>query len=221
MITLNEVNYGGAFDIDPEQYFTDEDILDFTENVVEILSKNTPHDFDLVGTYMDRDSNLHIELCMDNDYNITSTIHIDMRRIKKPSDLFKYTNEVLTNFIMDINTYCMEESVKPNGIEIYQKGYYCVQGSEMEKELELITKELNKKWIDRLSNPDVLVKYYVTSDSDNILFLVYSDAYSGMVKYVAQIPYTTWCEDELDTSYVMSKFKQVWSDDSSLINKLK
>lgn len=220
MIALNEVNYGGAFDIDPEQYFTDEDILDFAENIINVLTRNTPHEFDLVDVYMDKDNNLHLELCMDNDYNMTSTVYVDMRRIKKPSDLSKYTNEVLTNFIMDINTYCVE-GVKPNGIEIYKNNYHCVQGSEMEKELELVAKQLEKMWIDRLSNPDVLVKYYVTSDSDNILFLVYSDAYSGMVKYVAQIPYTTWCEDELDESYIMSKFKQVWSDDSSLINKLK
>ena len=220
MIALNEVNYGGAFDIDPEQYFTDEDILDFAENIINVLTRNTPHEFDLVDVYMDKDNNLHLELCMDNDYNMTSTVYVDMRRIKKPSDLSKYTNEVLTNFIMDINTYCVE-GVKPNGIEIYKNSYHCVQGSEMEKELELVAKQLEKMWIDRLSNPDVLVKYYVASDSDNILFLVYSDAYSGMVKYVAQTPYTTWCEDELDESYIMSKFKQVWSDDSSLINKLK
>lgn len=104
----NSKNYGGAFDIDPEMYFTKEDIVDFANNISDTLYKNTKHDFDVSDVYIDNENgntSLYIELLVDNEFTISSTVYIDMRRINKPSDINKYDNQVYVDLISELNEY--------------------------------------------------------------------------------------------------------------------
>lgn len=88
-------NYGGAYDIDPEQYFTRDDIVDFADEVVDKLSSKYSSAFDIADLGMSDPKHLYIEV--ENDDCVADyTLAIDMRTIRKPSDLMKYVNRAVT-----------------------------------------------------------------------------------------------------------------------------
>ena len=120
MITLNNVelneqdkdrDYGGAYDIDPQQYFIKEDLLELADAVIEKLNDKYTYSFDVADIYIDEDDSLYIELSVDNDFTIYTYVDIDMRRIKKPSDIQKYIPEIIEDF-----THQLEEM---NELNIY------------------------------------------------------------------------------------------------------
>ena len=90
-------SYGGAFDIEDEQYFTKEDIMDLADEVCERLYKEVHETFDVSDLYMEGNT-LHMEL--ESDFCMVDTdVKIDMRKIRKPLDIMKYalpiTNKLL------------------------------------------------------------------------------------------------------------------------------
>lgn len=104
----NAKNYGGAFDVDPEMYFTKEDLMEFAETIKETLYKNTNHDFEVSDVWIDNYSNttiVNVELMVDNEYPISGKAFIDMRRIKKPSDINKYKNAIYVDMIEQLNEF--------------------------------------------------------------------------------------------------------------------
>ena len=123
MITLDNVelnekdkdrDYGGAYDIDPQQYFIKEDLLELADAVIEKLNDKYTYSFDIADIYIDEDDSLYIELSVDNDFTIYTYVNIDMRRIKKPSDIQKYMPEIIEDFthqleeINELNSYTEE-----------------------------------------------------------------------------------------------------------------
>lgn len=86
---LEEANYGGAFDIDPEQFFTREELVEFALLVIEHLNESYYTTFEIEDVFISGDNTLHLSLS-DNEGNIISTsTKIDMRKIKNPQDLVK------------------------------------------------------------------------------------------------------------------------------------
>lgn len=101
-------DYGGAYDIDSEMYFTKDDIVEFANNIIDTLYENTSFDYDLADVYIDKNGNnidLNLEILVNNEFSITSAVRIDMRRIRKPSDLSKYNNQVYADLIDQLNYY--------------------------------------------------------------------------------------------------------------------
>lgn len=84
-------NYGGAYDVDPQQYFTRDDLVDFSEAVLEKLYDEYNIKFDVTDLRMDDPTHLYIAV---NDYSCEADcrLKLDMRTIRRPSDLMKYVD---------------------------------------------------------------------------------------------------------------------------------
>lgn len=94
---LSEASYGGAYDIEDDMYFTKDDLLDFTDELIDTL-----HDkgivVDLVNMYMTDGNRLVIAVEDEYGNQIDTDEFIDMRKIRRPKDIYKYKNI----FIKDI-----------------------------------------------------------------------------------------------------------------------
>ena len=86
-------DYGGAYDIDPQAFFTREEVNEFAEDVCDAVAKELKdHDIrvsDSYITYEDNKDILTVELCADGDYCLSVEHSIDYRTIRKPSDINK------------------------------------------------------------------------------------------------------------------------------------
>lgn len=81
-------DYGGAYDIDPSQYFTRDDLDEFAQDVVDAINGEGYSKVELISSFIDDGK---VEITLDWDGNeVSSAIKIDMRRIRKPSDIRKY-----------------------------------------------------------------------------------------------------------------------------------
>ena len=87
---LNEASYGGAFDIEDDQYFTKEEIVEVAEKVCEHLNETYPDKFDVSDVYMETPTIIHVEVISKEGNWVSANAKIDMRKIKKPSDIMKY-----------------------------------------------------------------------------------------------------------------------------------
>ena len=85
---LSETSYGGAFDIEEDQYFTREDLVEFANEVIGLLSSTFKEDFDISDLYIDNNT---IYLSVESpSYGASDSIKIDMRTIRHPLDIMKY-----------------------------------------------------------------------------------------------------------------------------------
>lgn len=91
---LEEASYGGVYDIEDDQYFTKEDLMEFAEEVMYVLHTNakgplaTP---DYTDLYVDGNQ-IFITVTDEDGNEFTDKISVDFRRVKRLSDLIsKYT----------------------------------------------------------------------------------------------------------------------------------
>jgi len=99
---LQEASYGGAFDIEDDQYFTRDDLNDFAEEVLNHINETFKTPFDVSSCYID---NGILELCVTNDEygDYIYSEKIDMRKIKEPWHLKRaYAFEFASQLINDI-----------------------------------------------------------------------------------------------------------------------
>lgn len=96
---VNEANYGGAFDIDPEVYFTRDDLVEFADGVISALEEEIGIHLDICALYIEG-NNITLELTdtVGCEFDHTVTFRVDMRKIRVPRDLGKYTTMVVRNF---------------------------------------------------------------------------------------------------------------------------
>ena len=87
-------DYGGAFDIDPDYFFTKDDIVEFAQDLEDRLKEYESSIF-YTDVYMDTPTTLTVEFADGAGWEYTSTVNIDMRRIRKPSDINKYSLQIL------------------------------------------------------------------------------------------------------------------------------
>lgn len=83
-------SYSGAFDIEDDQYFTKEEIVGVAEKVCEHLDETYPDKFDIADVYMETPTIIHVEVISKEGNWASANAKIDMRKIKKPSDIMKY-----------------------------------------------------------------------------------------------------------------------------------
>lgn len=91
---VESASYGGAYDIEDDMYFTKEEIVEFAEEVAEKFSEWSGSTFDVESVYINDPNHLEVTLT-DGDYSLEASSFIDMRRIKKPSDINKYQGLIM------------------------------------------------------------------------------------------------------------------------------
>lgn len=113
-------NYGGAFDVDPEMFFTRDDLDEMTEEVVNHVQESVPGNCSLSDAWIGGPNNqtVHIEVdWLETGSTYTSEAIIDMRKIRKPSDLRdKYALTIAGNIIQQMRADA--ESYELNGVGI-------------------------------------------------------------------------------------------------------
>ena len=95
---LNEASYGGAFDIEDDMYFTKEELVEFAGDIAEEFSKLTGHmNCDVDNVYMENDPlALNVDIYdPEDEVSHSAYTRIDMRKIRKPSDIYRYMDRIL------------------------------------------------------------------------------------------------------------------------------
>lgn len=87
-------DYGGAYDIDPEQYFTRDDIVEFSENVCDRLGEKYDASFEIVDVYMDTPTRIYLSVSDDEGNEVDTFVDIDMHKIRRPADLIRKYSEI-------------------------------------------------------------------------------------------------------------------------------
>ena len=102
---LEEASYGGAFDIEDDQYFTRDEINEFAYEVCEHLNEIFPTFFDVSDVFIENGVlDLTVQDEDGTEYNFAK--RIDMRKIKKPSDLNRaYVLEFVSDIRKQVEEY--------------------------------------------------------------------------------------------------------------------
>lgn len=119
---IKSASYGGAYDVLDEYYFTRDDLVDFGEEVVTQLEDLEPGDYFVNDLYMIDPKTIHIEVyCRDREAYADKNVAIDMRRIKKPSDLNKYAYQVATDMYDELSEH--DEIYSTSDYQMMKKSY--------------------------------------------------------------------------------------------------
>lgn len=104
---VNSASYGGAFDIEDDQYFTKDEIVEFGNTVCDHLNETFYDTYDVSDVYMKTPKKLVLTVVQKSDGSeFTATVDIDMRRIKKPADLMnRYIGEAVYVLQQEIKSY--------------------------------------------------------------------------------------------------------------------
>lgn len=106
--SLNEASYGGAYDIEDDMFFTKEELVEFAGDIAEEFSKLTGHsNCDVDNVYMENDPlALNVDIYdPKDDVSHSAYTRIDMRKIRKPSDIYKYMDRILKQLEDSYNEY--------------------------------------------------------------------------------------------------------------------
>ena len=102
-------NYGGAYDIDPESYFTREDLDELGYSVAELVSLDLDDTVEYAGAWIEPNNELTVEL-KSTDYDSSVTLKVDMRKIRRPQDLTaKYAQRVADESIKQFKDWYQDE----------------------------------------------------------------------------------------------------------------
>lgn len=104
---IKSASYGGAFDIEDDQYFTKDEIVEFGNTVCDHLNETFYDTYEVSDVYMETPKKLVLTVVQKSDESeFTATTNIDMRKIKRPSDLMdRYLGTVVYALQQDIKAY--------------------------------------------------------------------------------------------------------------------
>lgn len=107
-------NYGGAFDVDPEMFFTRDDLDEMNEAVLDHIQNTlyTGDEYRIAESYIDGNDNNHIYIEIEDvEEGVfhSADAYIDMRKIRRPSDLKKKYGKILGDqLVASIKQYIQE-----------------------------------------------------------------------------------------------------------------
>ena len=101
---LKEASYGGAYDIEDDMYFTKEDLLEFTDELIDTLQDKGIF-VDLVDMYMTDGNRLVIAVEDEDGNEIDTDEFIDMRKIRRPKDIYKYKDIFIKDILSQYNEF--------------------------------------------------------------------------------------------------------------------
>lgn len=153
-------DYGGAYDIDPSQYFIKADINGFAEDVVDAINARSYPRVKLVNTYLE---NNKIKVTVEWDGNeATASEKIDMRKIHNPNDIDKYSKPIADELIRQLKKFGFYV-----GTQLHNEDY--LNGSYNPKNNEYVSK--------RLQEDDAeLPPYFVGDEETGSIYNSYDDA---------------------------------------------
>lgn len=123
-------DYGGAYDIEPDQYFTKDDVMEFASLVADELSSKVGVPFDIADAYMENPKLMSITVT-DGESEFTTSIKIDMRKIYYPKDLMKFSKQAVEDIQSQYNAYYEDVTSATNSSNI-QGGWYDVPGPPLD-----------------------------------------------------------------------------------------
>ena len=87
-------SYGGAYDIEDDMFFNKEEIVEWANEIVDKFNNTNDELFDVDDVYFTDTTHIVLEIS-NGDLVLNASVNIDMRKIRKPSDISKYTEEML------------------------------------------------------------------------------------------------------------------------------
>ena len=99
---LKEASYGGAYDIEDDMYFTKDDLLEFTDELIDTLQDKGIF-VDLVDMYITDGNRLVISVEDEDGNEIDTDEFIDMRKIRLPKDIYKYKDIFIKDILSQYN----------------------------------------------------------------------------------------------------------------------
>jgi hypothetical protein len=96
--TITCASYGGAYDIEDDQFFTREEINEVAYAVEDELNGDYPNRFGVSDVYMDGKTLYVTILDMDTGEEYETSVKIDFRKIRRPSDIKKYVRLLVYDF---------------------------------------------------------------------------------------------------------------------------
>lgn len=101
---LKEASYGGAYDIEDDMYFTKDDLLEFTDELIDTLQDKGIF-VDLVDMYITDGNRLVISVEDEDGNEIDTDEFIDMRKIRLPKDIYKYKDIFIKDILSQYNEF--------------------------------------------------------------------------------------------------------------------
>ena len=100
-------DYGGAFDIDPNEFWTKDEIMELADEVERKINELTDNKYDIHYFYAyttgDKNNVGVVELRDTFENEMSGRARIDMRRIRKPSDIFKYAAQIAEDALKSVS----------------------------------------------------------------------------------------------------------------------
>lgn len=193
-------DYGGAFDIDPHEFFTKEECMELAQEVEDILNKDpdVPYPVQYYDVYIVDYNRIVVDLTDSQDNELSGQAKIDMRRIRVPHDLITKYGPIVA------------DSVKEDIAYIYS--------DEIESSLDLKDVEESED----IENPMVIGEYYNDDDWEE------ADDVSGEITIlftdyieVDESGDWSWIDDMQDSSDYTNEFGDPeWVDEETNITIL-
>ena len=106
-------NYAGAYDLEGEGFSTKDDLVQFDDAVIDILQECYPDTFRIDDSYIE-DNVIYLSVQSSEGNWAEGSVKVDMRRIKKPSDILKYSNAMVDNLKKELDTVYVSSSTSVN-----------------------------------------------------------------------------------------------------------
>lgn len=219
IFTATPKNYGGAYDVDPEMFFTRDDLNELGDAVIEKIPPTFGENFKLEEAYIGGTDNQEVTVRVEDLDSLVSfegRAHIDMRKIKRPSDLAaKYADDIVSQIMSSIMEYenqvesatCIQGSTEDADgtvqYRIYEVEY--IEDEDDYEELDCIDS------VDDLDNAIELAKRHKQSSGYEVHVVEYNEeedytevvwaSYGSHVEASTDLG-STKCEDELAEQYV-------------------
>ena len=241
--SLGEAYYGGAYDIDPEMYFTRDDYVEFANQIIDEIAEDE-------DVYLELDDinvidNKHVRFIFFSPMDTyTTDVYVDYRRVRKPSDLYRYLDSAVKDIKNKINEYrgmyetLQKDSSYPSeeDVDKYLKDKYewhiektgrYIQSDGVEVDYYHIYRTDDPEWteiwdyLDSLSYPHNMrenvfyIKFPLDADSEG-LQLKLDEAIDDFEEYSGNITYNAY-----KTVADMRKYLKAHPDSKSNINALR
>lgn len=116
-------NYGGAYDLEGEGFFTKDDLVEFDDAVIEILQECYPDTFQIDDNYIE-DNIIYLSVQSSEGNWAEGSVKVDMRKIRKPSDILKYSNTMVGKLREELDSAYVESATTVEGTMLPGPGDY-------------------------------------------------------------------------------------------------
>lgn len=125
-------SYGGDYDLEKEGFFTKDDLIEFDNLVIEILQECYPDTFRIDDSYIENNV-IYLSVQSSEGNWAEGSVKVDMRKIRKPSDILKYSNTMVGKLREELDTVYVESSTTIEGTMLPGPGDYDPPDNDLEE----------------------------------------------------------------------------------------